>query len=91
MQYIDEFDFTTITFPVNSIEIQKFEKANPTISIFAHYFVKNVPMCAYRSSIPGREKCVHLLHHDDHWIPITNLQAFYRENAKAHFLNAKNV
>src|SRR3977135_1165598 len=33
MQYIDEFDFRTITFPVNSIETQKFEKTNPTISV----------------------------------------------------------
>ena len=65
------------------MQIQKFEKANPTISVFAHQWTAhNHPECVYRTSFSGREHSVHLFCHQDHWLPITRLNAFYRQGRK---------
>ena len=62
------------------MQIQKFEKSNPNISVFAHAFGDKGPECIYKTSFSGRRDTVHLLCHMHHWIPITNLSAFYRQD-----------
>ena len=65
------------------MQIQKFEKANPTISVFAHQWTAyGHPECVYRTSFSGREHSVHLFCHQEHWLPITRLTAFYRQGRK---------
>ena len=84
--FVKQFDVSTITFPVNSMQIQKFEKANPTISIFAHQWTTyGHPECIYRTSFSGREHSVHLFCHQEHWLPITRLTAFYRQGRKHYW------
>ena len=84
--FVKQFDVSTITFPVNSMQIQKFEKANPTISVFAHHWTEyGQPECVYRTSFSGREHSVHLFCHQEHWLPITSLSAFYRQGRHKYF------
>ena len=82
---VKTYDVSTITFPVNSMQIQKFEKANPTISVFAHHWTSDGPECVYRTSFSGREHVAHLFCHQEHWLPITKLTAFYRQGRKNYY------
>src|SRR5271156_2943360 len=38
MQYMDRFDYSDLVFPVSSLAIQKFEKRNTFLSVFAHVY-----------------------------------------------------
>ena len=86
-KYVKDFDISKITFPVNSMQIQTFEKSNPNISVFAHAFHNKGPECTYRTNFSGRRDTVHLFCHMNHWLPITNLSAFYKYGRK-HFTSA---
>src|SRR3981189_2548709 len=49
-----QYDFSVITYPVNPLQLQLFEKANKTISVWAHYLVKGQARCLYRSTCAER-------------------------------------
>src|SRR5271167_1905987 len=82
-KYFNDFDFN-MEFPVSSLAIQKFEKKNPQISVFAHSYATK-PECIYKTSFQSRPIVVHLACIQDHWLPITNLNAFYREMRPGEF------
>src|SRR5207244_3165628 len=84
-KYYNDFDLSKIVFPMCSMQIQIFEKCNKNISVFAHRYGKKGPECIYRTSFGGRPQIAHLFNHMNHWLPITNLTAFYRQTRSKFF------
>src|SRR5271156_1385064 len=89
MQCLDRFDFSDLTFPVCSLTIQKFEKRNKFLSVFAHIYTSKGPECIYTTSFSQRLNVVHLLCLNNHWIPITNLTGFYRQGRAGMYHKCK--
>ena len=88
-RYVNKFDFSVLTFPVDVIQLQKFERANKGLAVWAHYFVNGSAELAYRYSLSESPITIHLLLHDDHWLPITNLNALYRKGRVGEFFKCE--
>ena len=84
-KYYNDFDLSKIVFPVCSMQIQKFEHCNKNISVFTHTYSNKGPECIYRTSFSERPQFVHIFNHQNHWLPITNLTAFYRQGRAKYF------
>src|SRR5271156_4991930 len=83
--FVDEYDFSVVTYPVNPHQIQLFEKANKNISVWAHYMVQGQAKCLYKSKCPERPLTVHLLRYEEHWLPIVNLSSLYKANRQGAY------
>src|SRR3981189_1189276 len=83
--FAQRYDFSVVTYPVNPLQIQLFEKANKTVSVWAHYLVQGQARCLYRSTCPERPVTVHLFRFEEHWLPIINLSALYRSNRQGNY------
>src|SRR5213596_421477 len=85
VKYNNEFDFSQLNYPVHVKEIVNFEKLNKNVSVLAHLLRKNMSECLYKTNFPNREFIVHLFLYNNHWMPITNLSSFYREERQTRF------
>ena len=84
-QHVREFDFSTITYPVNAMQIQNFEKVNNLVAVWAHYLVKDTPKLLYKSNFANRPETLHIFYHENHWMPVVNLNALYKNKRVGSF------